>query len=61
MSALTTTGSTVFSELSIKPRGILLWRGLMQWFGGIGIIVVAMVFLPVLRVWWYAPFPHRRL
>ena len=50
MSALTTTGSTVFSELSVQPRGILLWRGLMQWFGGIGIIVVAMVFLPVLRV-----------
>lgn len=50
MSALTTTGSTVFSGLSELPRGILLWRGLMQWFGGIGIIVVAMVFLPVLRV-----------
>ncbi len=50
MSALTTTGSTVFSGLSDLPRGILLWRGLMQWFGGIGIIVVAMVFLPVLRV-----------
>ena len=50
MSALTTTGSTVFSELSELPRGILLWRGLMQWFGGIGIIVVAMVFLPALRV-----------
>jgi trk system potassium uptake protein TrkH len=32
------------------PRGILLWRGLMQWFGGVGIIVVAMVFLPLLRV-----------
>ncbi|MBE9477379.1 MAG: TrkH family potassium uptake protein, partial [Proteobacteria bacterium] len=50
MSGLTTTGSTVFSGLSDLPRGILLWRGLMQWFGGIGIIVVAMVFLPLLRV-----------
>lgn len=50
MSGLTTTGSTVFTELSDLPRGILLWRGLMQWFGGIGIIVVAMVFLPLLRV-----------
>ncbi len=50
MSGLTTTGSTVLSGLESLPRGILLWRGLMQWFGGIGIIVVAMVFLPMLKV-----------
>ncbi|PSL18843.1 TrkH family potassium uptake protein [Shimia abyssi] len=50
MSGLTTTGSTVFSNLEELPRGILLWRGLLQWLGGIGIIVVAMVFLPELRV-----------
>ena len=50
MSGLTTTGSTVLSQLEELPRGILLWRGLMQWFGGIGVVVVAMVFLPVLRV-----------
>jgi len=50
MSGLTTTGSTVFTELETLPRGLLLWRGLMQWFGGIGVVVVAMVFLPVLRV-----------
>ena len=50
MSGLTTTGSTVFEGLDKLPRGLLLWRGLMQWFGGIGIIVVAMVFLPLLRV-----------
>lgn len=50
MSGLTTTGSTVFSGLEELPRGILLWRGLLQWLGGIGIIVVAMVFLPELRV-----------
>ena len=50
MSGLTTTGSTVFSGLESLPRGLLLWRGLMQWFGGIGIIVVAMVFLPMLKV-----------
>lgn len=50
MSGLTTTGSTVFSGLSDLPRGLLLWRGLLQWFGGIGVVVVAMVFLPVLRV-----------
>ena len=50
MSGLTTTGSTVFSGLDTMPRGLLLWRGLLQWLGGIGIIVVAMVFLPELRV-----------
>lgn len=50
MSGLTTTGSTVLTQLQTLPEGLLLWRGLMQWFGGIGIIVVAMVFLPELRV-----------
>ncbi|MCK0149084.1 TrkH family potassium uptake protein [Marivita sp. S6314] len=50
MSGLTTTGSTVFSGLEELPKGLLLWRGLLQWLGGIGIIVVAMVFLPELRV-----------
>ena len=49
MSGLTTTGSTVFSGLEELPEGLLLWRGLLQWIGGIGIIVVAMVFLPELR------------
>ena len=50
MSGLTTTGATVFTELEELPRGLLLWRGILQWLGGIGIIVVAMVFLPELRV-----------
>jgi trk system potassium uptake protein TrkH len=50
MSGLTTTGSTVITGLDHLPSGILLWRGILQWLGGIGIIVVAMVFLPELRV-----------
>ncbi|MEL6564388.1 MAG: TrkH family potassium uptake protein [Pseudomonadota bacterium] len=50
MSGLTTTGSTVLSGLEDLPKGLLLWRGILQWLGGIGIIVVAMVFLPELRV-----------
>ncbi|MEM1341800.1 MAG: potassium transporter TrkG, partial [Pseudomonadota bacterium] len=50
MSGMTTTGATVFEGLDELPQGLNLWRGLMQWFGGIGIIVVAMVFLPELRV-----------
>lgn len=50
MSGLTTTGSTVFIRLERLPEGLLFWRGMLQWFGGVGIIVVAMVFLPELRV-----------
>ncbi len=50
MSGLTTTGSTVIVGLDDLPKGLLLWRGLLQWIGGVGIIVVAMVFLPELRV-----------
>lgn len=50
MSGLTTTGSTVMEGLDDQPKGILLWRGVLQWLGGVGIIVVAMVFLPELRV-----------
>ena len=50
MSGLTTTGSTVLVELETLPEGILFWRALLQWYGGIGIIVVAMVFLPELRI-----------
>lgn len=50
MSGLTTTGSTVFSGLDEMPRGLLYWRSMLQWFGGIGIIVGAMVFLPEIRV-----------
>ena len=50
MSGLTTTGATVLDGLESLPDGILVWRGLLQWFGGISIIIVAMVFLPLLRV-----------
>ncbi|MGR3724122.1 TrkH family potassium uptake protein [Abyssibius alkaniclasticus] len=50
MSGMTTTGSTVFTGLDDMPVGTLLWRSMLQWFGGVGIIVVAMAFLPTLRV-----------
>ena len=50
ISGLTTTGATVISGLDYLPDGLLLWRSILQWLGGIGIIVVAMVFLPELRV-----------
>ncbi|MFC4346628.1 TrkH family potassium uptake protein [Kordiimonas lipolytica] len=50
MSGLTTTGSTVISGLDHAPPGILLWRALLQWFGGIGIVVMAVAVLPMLQV-----------
>lgn len=50
ISGLTTTGSTVMTGLDDQPRGILLWRAILQWFGGIGIIVTAIAILPMLRV-----------
>jgi len=50
MSGLTTTGSTVVTKLDIQPPGILLWRSILQWFGGVGIIVVAIGLLPFMRV-----------
>ena len=50
MSGLTTTGSTVMVGLDAMPAGILLWRGLTQGVGGIGIIVMAMAVLPKLHV-----------
>lgn len=49
MSGFTTTGSTVIVGLDTYPPGLLLWRSLSQWFGGIGIVVMAMMMLPFLR------------
>jgi len=50
MSGITTTGSTVISGLEYAPPGILIWRALLQWMGGIGIIVTAVAILPLLQV-----------
>lgn len=50
MSGITTTGSTVIVGLDYAPPGILLWRSLLQWLGGIGIIVMAVSVLPMLQV-----------
>lgn len=50
MSGLTTTGSTVITELDKLPPGILLWRGIQQWLGGLGIIVMAVAVLPMLQI-----------
>jgi trk system potassium uptake protein TrkH len=50
MSGLTTTGSTVIVGLDTAPAGVLLWRSILQWLGGIGIIVMAIAILPFLKV-----------
>ncbi|MCH7833192.1 MAG: TrkH family potassium uptake protein, partial [Proteobacteria bacterium] len=50
MSGITTTGSTVITGLDGLTTGILLWRSLLQWLGGIGIIVMAIAVLPILKV-----------
>jgi len=50
MSGITTTGATVITNLDITPKSILLWRSIMQWLGGIGIIVMAITILPLLKV-----------
>ncbi|MBY0500518.1 MAG: TrkH family potassium uptake protein [Alphaproteobacteria bacterium] len=50
ISGLTTTGATVFRDLAYAPPGILLWRALLQWLGGIGIVVMAMTILPALKI-----------
>jgi len=50
MSGITTTGSTVMTGLNTAPPGILLWRSVLQWLGGIGIIVMGVAVLPLLSV-----------
>ena len=50
MSGITTTGSTVIVNLDIAPKSILLWRAILQWLGGIGIIVMAITLMPIMNV-----------
>ncbi len=50
VSAITTTGATVISGLDDLPASINLWRHLLQWFGGMGLIVLAVAVLPLLGV-----------
>jgi trk system potassium uptake protein len=50
VSGITTTGATVIVGLDLLPTGMNLWRGMLNWLGGLGIAFVAMIFLPVMRV-----------
>jgi len=49
-SGITTTGSTILTGLDDMPKGILLWRAILQWIGGVGIVVTAMAVLPMLKI-----------
>ena len=50
MAGLTTTGTSAYFSLENCSRGILLWRVMLQWIGGVGIIVIALAILPMLRI-----------
>ena len=50
MSGITTTGSTIITNLDTAPKSILLWRAILQWLGGIGIIVMAITLMPIMNV-----------
>lgn len=50
MSGITTTGSTVLTQLDEMPPAILLWRSILQWLGGVGFIVMGVAILPFLNV-----------
>jgi trk system potassium uptake protein TrkH len=50
MSGITTTGSTVISGLDGLPPGLLLWRSILQWVGGLGVIALGLFILPYLKI-----------
>ena len=54
MSGLTTTGATIFPEVGTLPASILLWRSMMQWFGGFGIVLLVLALVPRLGINKYA-------
>ena len=50
VSGLTTTGSTVIADLDIQQKPVLVWRAIIQWIGGLGILSLGLILLPFLRV-----------
>ena len=50
MSGITTTGATIINNLSDTPKAILGWRAILQWLGGIGIIVMAITLMPIMNI-----------
>lgn len=56
MSGFTTTGSTILTDIEAVPRGLLFWRSLTHWLGGMGIVTLALVIFPALGVSGYHMF-----
>ncbi|MBL6785417.1 MAG: TrkH family potassium uptake protein [Rickettsiales bacterium] len=50
MSGVTTTGATIFTDLDNSPKSILLWRAILNWIGGVGVIMLAIAILPMLKI-----------
>lgn len=50
ISGYTTTGASIMTDIEAAPKGILFWRSLTQWIGGMGIIVLAVAILPILGI-----------
>ena len=50
VSGITTTGASVIFGLAEHPTGMNLWRGMLNWLGGLGIVIIAMIFLPMMRI-----------
>ena len=50
MSGITTTGATIITNLEESPKAILIWRAMLQWLGGIGIIVMAITLMPIMNI-----------
>jgi trk system potassium uptake protein len=50
MSGFTTTGASILNDIESVPHGLLLWRSLTQWLGGMGIIVLSLAILPILGI-----------
>ncbi|MCP4547379.1 MAG: TrkH family potassium uptake protein [bacterium] len=56
MSGFTTTGSTILTDIEVVPRGLLFWRSLTHWLGGMGIITLALAIFPAMGVGGYQMF-----
>lgn len=56
MSGFTTTGATILTDIEVLPKGILFWRSLTHWLGGMGIVTLALIMLPAFGVAAYQMF-----
>ena len=50
MSGITTTGATILNNIESSPKGILVWRSMLQWLGGIGVILMAITLMPIMNI-----------